>query len=70
MASHLRSTQPVIDKESERTVTRWLRLGDRLTGRKQIDGRCDRCGRTGYVSAGEDLRLCAKCYLEGAAAAS
>jgi hypothetical protein len=54
----------MIDKESERTVTSWLRLGDRLTGRKAIEGRCDRCRETGYLSEIGNQRLCAKCGLE------
>lgn len=60
----------MIDKESERAVNSWLRLGDRLTGRKPIEGRCDRCGETGYLSVIEKERLCAGCYLDGQAAAS
>ena len=54
----------MIDKESENKVTSWLRLGDRLTGRKAIEGLCDRCGETGYLSVIEKERLCAKCGLE------
>ena len=58
----------MIDKESERKVTSWLRLGDRMTGRKAIEGRCDRCGEAGYLSVIENQRLCAKCALEREAA--
>ena len=57
----------MIDKESERAVTSWLRLGDRFAGRKPIDGRCDRCGGSGYLSLVDSGRLCARCYLDGAA---
>ena len=57
----------MIDKESETAVSVWLRLGDRVTGRKPIDGRCDRCGGTGYLSCVENERLCARCFLSGAA---
>jgi len=57
----------MIDKESERKVTSWLRLGDRLTGRKAIEGRCDRCGGIGYLSVIGNQPLCAKCGLERAA---
>jgi hypothetical protein len=57
----------MIDKESERAVTGWLRLGDRVAGRKPIDGRCDRCGGAGYLSLIDRERLCARCHLDGAA---
>ena len=60
----------MIDKESVRAVTTWLRLGDRVTGRKPIDGACDRCGGAGYLSLIESERLCARCYLDGEAVAS
>jgi len=60
----------MIDKESEGAVVRWLRLGDRVAGRKPIDGRCDRCRRTGYLTLAESERICARCYLDGEAVAS
>jgi hypothetical protein len=60
----------MIDKESERTVSGWLRLGDRLTGRTPVEGRCDGCGGTGYLSEVDKQRLCAGCYLEGKGVAS
>ena len=60
----------MIDKESETAVSLWLRLGDRFAGRKPVDGRCDRCGGTGYLSLIGSERLCARCYLAGEAAAS
>ena len=60
----------MIDKESERAVVAWLRLGDRVAGRKPIDGQCDRCGGTGYLSLVESERLCAPCYLDREAVAS
>jgi hypothetical protein len=60
----------MIDKESERAVSGWLRLGDRITGRKPIDGQCDHCGGTGYLSAIDQERLCARCFLDGEGAAS
>jgi len=60
----------MIDKESERAVTGWLRLGDRVTGRKPLEGRCDRCHETGYLSEVGGERICASCCLEGEAAAS
>ena len=60
----------MIDNESERVVSSWLRLGDRLAGVKPVDGRCDRCGGTGYLSLFEKARLCARCYLDGMAADS
>ncbi len=60
----------MIDKESERTVSGWLRLGDRLTGRASVEGLCDGCGGTGYLSEVDKQRLCAGCYLEGKGVAS
>jgi hypothetical protein len=60
----------MIDKDAERAVSSWLRLGDRVTGRKPIEGSCDRCGATGYLGVIENERLCARCYLEGGGAAS
>jgi len=54
----------VIDSESERAVTSWLRLGDRVAGRKPVDGRCDRCGRNGYLTAIGNERVCAGCGLD------
>ena len=60
----------MIDQESERTVSGWLRLGDRLTGRKAVEGRCDRCGERRYLAEDDRERICAACYLEGEAAAS
>ena len=59
----------MIDKESERRVSGWLRLGDRLTGRTPVEGRCDRCGGTGYLTEVDKQRLCAVCMLEGQEAA-
>jgi hypothetical protein len=58
----------MIDKESERTVSVWLRLGDSLTGRTPVEGRCDGCGGTGYLTELEKQHLCARCCLEGKAA--
>jgi len=55
----------MIDKESERAVTSWLRLGDRIAGRKSLEGLCDRCGISGYLSVIKDERLCAACGLAG-----
>jgi len=55
----------VIDRESERAVSEWVRLGDRVVGRKSEEGRCDRCGAEGYVSTEGNRRLCARCHLEG-----
>jgi hypothetical protein len=58
----------VIDKESEKTVSRWLRLGDRVIGRKPVEGPCDRCGEAGYLTEVDEERFCPGCYLgEGAA---
>jgi hypothetical protein len=49
----------MIDREAERAVTGWLRLGDRVTGRKPLDGCCEARGRTGYLSLIGTARLCA-----------
>jgi hypothetical protein len=65
VAPYLRPRNLMIDKDAERTVTGWLRLGDRFTGRKPVEGRCDRCGETGYLTDVAKQRLCARCYLEG-----
>jgi formylmethanofuran dehydrogenase subunit E len=60
----------MIDKESEKAIIGWLRLGDRLTGRKAVEGRCDRCGETRYLAEVEIEPICAACYLDGEAVAS
>jgi hypothetical protein len=71
MAQRLRRrVTDMIDRESESAVTIWLRLGDRVTGRQPLDGRCDHCGGSGYLSLVENRRLCARCYLDGATADS
>jgi ribosomal protein S27AE len=56
----------VIDRESERVVSGWVRLGDRVVGRKTEEGRCDRCGSVGQIAQENGRRLCARCHLEGA----
>jgi len=55
----------LIDRESERAVTGWIRLADQVVGRKPEEGRCDGCGRMGDVSREGEARLCARCLLEG-----
>jgi hypothetical protein len=70
LAPYLRIAQLVIDKESKRAVTGWLRLGDRVAGRQPVEGRCDRCEEMGYLSQIGSERLCASCLLDGEAAAS
>jgi hypothetical protein len=70
LALHVRVPVLVIDEESARAITGWLRLGDRAVGRESIEGRCDQCGGTGYLSHDAQRRVCARCYLEGAAAKS
>ncbi len=57
----------MIDKESKRTLTGWLRMGDRVAGRKPVEGICDRCHEMGYLSPVANEKLCASCYLENAA---
>jgi protein-arginine kinase activator protein McsA len=55
----------MIDRDSERAVAGWVRLGDTVVGRKTEEGRCDQCGRTVEVSKDDGRQLCARCFLEG-----
>jgi hypothetical protein len=59
----------VIDDESERAVSRWVRLGDQVSGRPAPDERaeCGRCGSTDKVLDRGEQALCARCYLESGA---
>jgi hypothetical protein len=59
----------LIDDESERAVSRWVRLGDQVSGRPAPDLRaeCVRCGTTDKVLGRGDEALCAHCYLESGA---
>jgi hypothetical protein len=59
----------VIDDESERAVSRWVRLGDQVSGRPTPDDRteCARCGSTDKVLDRGEQALCARCYLESGA---
>ena len=56
----------MIDEESERAVERWVRLGDKASGRQEPDGEatCAKCGSTHHVLDREKQALCAHCYLE------
>jgi hypothetical protein len=56
----------VIDDESERAVSRWVRLGDQVTGRPLPDdqAQCESCGTTDNVLDHDEHALCAHCYLE------
>jgi hypothetical protein len=56
----------VIDGESERAVSRWVRLGDQITGRAPPDDgkQCESCGTTDNVLDHDEHALCAHCYLE------
>jgi len=63
----LRHRESVIDEESERAVTRWVRLADQVVGRPStVEERpsCGRCGTTYRVLDPGDQALCARCYLE------
>jgi hypothetical protein len=62
----LRPGETVIDDESERAVERWVRLGDKASGRPEPDDKsnCARCGSTHHVLDRGEQALCAHCYLE------
>ena len=61
----------MIDGESERAVSRWVRLGDQVTGRPPPDdqSQCESCGTTDNVLDQDEHALCAHCYLEKGSAA-
>ncbi|HKW78132.1 MAG TPA: hypothetical protein VJQ09_03470 [Candidatus Limnocylindria bacterium] len=54
------------DEESERAVSRWVRLGDQFSGRPLPDANaeCARCGSNENVLDRGEQALCAHCYLE------
>ncbi|HET7700928.1 MAG TPA: hypothetical protein VFM06_08710 [Candidatus Limnocylindria bacterium] len=56
----------MIDEETERTVERWVKLGDQLRGQRTADerSRCARCGSSHRVLDRGRQALCARCYLE------
>jgi hypothetical protein len=60
-----------IDEESERAVSRWVRLGDQVSGRPPPDERtqCASCGSIDNVLDRGAQALCAHCYLENGAPA-
>ena len=66
MAAHLRRHANVIDRETERAVAAWVRLGDQTSGRPTPDGRtsCARCGSRDFVLDRGKEALCARCFLE------
>ena len=66
MAAHLRLHANVIDRETERAVAAWVRLGDQATGRPTADGRssCAHCGSRDFVLDRGKEALCARCFLE------
>lgn len=56
----------MIDREAERSVARWVRLGERVADhiREDAPGTCRRCGtRVDVLEPGADA-VCARCYLE------
>ena len=61
----------MIDRESERAVRRWVRLGDEVTGRPAPDdhAECENCGSTEQVLDRDEHPVCAHCYLEYGSAA-
>ena len=56
----------MIDRETERAVAAWVRLGDQTTGRPTADGRssCAHCGSRDFVLDRGREALCARCFLE------
>jgi hypothetical protein len=56
----------MIDRETERAVAGWVRLGDQLAKRRTSDegAACARCGSKDLVLAPGGEALCARCYLE------
>jgi ribosomal protein L37E len=62
----LRVGASVIDEETERAVEIWVRLADRMAGRRTTDerARCARCGSSQHVLDRGSTALCAHCYLE------
>ena len=66
MAAHLRRHANVIDRDTERAVAAWVRLGDQTTGRPTADGRtsCAHCGSRDFVLDRGREALCARCFLE------
>jgi hypothetical protein len=59
------------DRDAERAVERWIRLGDEVvTGKTggERDGKsarpCTGCGSTSNVLASDNHALCARCFLE------
>jgi hypothetical protein len=67
----LRRHESVIDEESERAVSRWVRLRDHVSGRPPPLERtqCDRCGSIDNLLDRGQPALCAHCYLENGASA-
>ena len=61
----------MIDGESERAISRWVRLGDEVAGRPSPGERaqCESCGNTDNVLDHDEHALCAHCYLEKGSAA-
>ena len=51
------------DEEAARAVTGWLKLGDKVAGRKPEEGQCDQCGERAYLTPDGSRRLCARCLL-------
>ena len=56
----------MIDDESERAVSRWVRLGNEVVGRpapaEPVE--CEACGSTDLVLDRDEHPVCAHCYLE------
>jgi hypothetical protein len=67
-----RDESVTIDEESERAVSRWVRLGDQMSGRPPPEERtqCARCGSIDNVLDRGKQALCAHCYLENGAPAA
>ena len=59
------------DREAERAVERWIRLGDEVVsgkmGGERMDAStraCAACGTSFSILGGDNRALCARCFLE------
>ena len=59
------------DRDAERAVERWIRLGDEVVAGKtggerddKITRSCAACGTTFNILGSDNRALCARCFLE------